>query len=284
MSSKPLLTNSKAFSWLSFAKYAAAVGLVSGMGVGGFYLLSDSGGELEKEAGKAVAAASGNTVEFDGTDDFLEVPNNPELAGGSAYTIEAWIKPLQNSLGGIVSKRKNNTDHCSYAMLVAPVRRSLRLYFKVNREDDDFYSRTEIPLNEWTHIAVVFDGSQSPHNRKMIYINGELDRKGKSTYTKIRQFNTNFSIGKLINNNSSHFVGEIDEVRFWDRPLEADEIQNQMCRGLAGTEGNLVGYWTFDELTGNKLRNKTNVAGLDATFQNMSDSSLIQTKACTYMN
>jgi len=156
------------------------------------------------------------------------------------------------------------------------------LYFKVNKEDDDFYSRKEIPLHKWTHVAVVFDGTLPPQQRKKIYINGKLDRMGRSDSKKIKQFDTDFSIGKLINNNSSHFVGQIDEVRFWNRALESDELTDQMCQVLSGNEAGLVGYWTFDQMDGNVVKNQTAFGGLDARFQNMSDSSLVGTTACSF--
>ncbi|MGD1844055.1 MAG: LamG domain-containing protein [Salibacteraceae bacterium] len=226
-------------------------------------------------------ASNANTIEMDGLDDFLEVDHHPDLAGGRTYTIESWIYPTAKKLGGIVSKRKDSESNTSYSFLVAPVRGALRVFFKVNKEDDDFYSNDEIPLNEWTHVAAVFDGNDDEFQRKRIYINGKLSKKGKSESRKVNQFRTLFGIGMLLGNSVSNFSGKLDEVRFWNRALSEEEIRGHMCQVLEGSESGLLGYWRFDGGTGSTVRNYSQLQGLDANFNNMEpDEVWIDSPAC----
>jgi len=43
----------------------------------------------------------------------------------------------------------------------------------------------------------------------------------------------------------------IDEVKIWNRALGQNEIQSNFSnRCIAGNQNGLVGYWTFNELSG----------------------------------
>jgi gliding motility-associated-like protein len=53
------------------------------------------------------------------------------------------------------------------------------------------------------------------------------------------------------------FEGQIDEVRIWNKSLTQNEIRDKMCSSLNGSESGLIGYWTFDEITGNTVYDKS---------------------------
>ena len=49
----------------------------------------------------------------------------------------------------------------------------------------------------------------------------------------------------------------MDELRIFNRSLSETEIRDQMCKKLSGNEPGLIGYWTFDETSGNVLKDKS---------------------------
>ena len=59
------------------------------------------------------------------------------------------------------------------------------------------------------------------------------------------------------NGNSYLFKGYIDELRVWNRSLPESEIRTTMCKRLTGNEIDLIGYWTFDETSGNTVIDKS---------------------------
>ena len=60
--------------------------------------------------------------------------------------------------------------------------------------------------------------------------------------------------------------GQIDEVRAWNIALTQTQIRDYMCKKLIGNETGLVGYWRFDETTGNTaFDSQTNVAPNNGT-------------------
>jgi len=78
-----------------------------------------------------------------------------------------------------------------------------------------------VPLNTWTHLALTFDGAML-----RLYVNATLVSTAVANGAMVT------STGALrIGGNSvwgEYFKGMIDEVRIYDRPLNASEIQVDM--------------------------------------------------------
>jgi len=82
-----------------------------------------------------------------------------------------------------------------------------------------------VPLNTWTHLALTFDGGN-----ERLYVNGTLVRTAavsgamESAYGALR-----------IGGNAvwgEYFRGLIDEVRIYNRALDASEIQTDMSQPI----------------------------------------------------
>lgn len=86
-----------------------------------------------------------------------------------SFTIEAWIQPTaypnptDHSLLGICPQ--TNTDYCLQLII-----RSQKLYFGFY--SDDLTAGTTLPLNQWMHVAFVFDATTKT---RTIYLNGFSD-------------------------------------------------------------------------------------------------------------
>lgn len=131
-------------------------------------------------------------------------------------------------------------------------------------------------LNKWYHIAVTFGIGDIT-----VFINGEQVYK-KGTYGNYPSFDiTNegngdestraFWIGYSYSSDR-YFPGYMSEVRVWNRMLSADEIkaENHFYTVDPNSEG-LVGYWKFNEGTGNIIKDYS-ASGNDMVGQkNVSD-------------
>jgi len=62
---------------------------------------------------------------------------------------------------------------------------------------------------------------------------------------------------KNVKTSPAWFQGQIDEVRIWNRTRTRTEIITSMNHRLEGREPGLVGYWRFDEGSGEDLHNRT---------------------------
>ena len=118
-----------------------------------------------------------------------------------------------------------------------------------------FYGHNDIDSNFvadtlWHYHAVSYDGSTASY-----YIDGVLfGREARNLDT----FQSNLFVGirpdKDFNNT---FNGVIDEVRMWNRALSPPEIQVDMrSKPVASTDG-LIGYWNFDEGSGQTVHDAT---------------------------
>ncbi len=94
-------------------------------------------------------------------------------------------------------------------------------------------SETIPPLNQWIHIAAVYDAAD---NTKSIYLDGELDAVQVTAPGTISQSTHNVYIGARATMDNSgqeaFFDGQLDDVRLYDKALSQAEIQSIMGGGL----------------------------------------------------
>jgi len=114
-------------------------------------------------------------------------------------------------------------------------------------------SSTVLPNNEWIHVATTFNAATG---EMKFFINGEQDKAATVDNPPVAVDNNEpFYIG----NNSSaidgilNFDGTIDEVRIWNVVRTEAELQANKAKELDGNETNLVGYYTFNAISGTTL-------------------------------
>ena len=177
----------------------------------------------------------GDALEFNGSSDFVEVPNSPTLNIADAVSIMAWIKPTggyPNQYGHIAGiNRVGGQTEDSYYLNVG--------YY--NREHDKvslgiigegvvetpLQGQTQVAEDVWTFAAGVF----SPGEFMRVYINGQLDGEGTSVPGKMQIAPTPFTMGAIVASTDYSFRGTIDEVIVYKRALTEDEIQTVMETG-----------------------------------------------------
>ncbi len=82
-----------------------------------------------------------------------------------------------------------------------------------------------MPKNEWVHLAFTFDGSNAT-----VYVNG-VDEVGPKDFSIGPDVDTPVFIGVSHSAEGRTFHGSLDEVRIYDKPLTAEEIQIVMHGG-----------------------------------------------------
>ena len=82
-------------------------------------------------------------------------------------------------------------------------------------------------LNEWHHVSSTFDGDMIRQ-----YIDGELDVEWKPPGNEIFSVDVVFRIGKS-QTGLAGTVCLVDEVAIYNRALSADEINQDMDKGVA---------------------------------------------------
>ncbi|HET7625544.1 MAG TPA: FG-GAP-like repeat-containing protein, partial [Verrucomicrobiae bacterium] len=101
------------------------------------------------------------------------------------------------------------------------------------------------PFDGWHHFAIVKSSTNT-----LLYIDGMLVASRGSAIPNPHATD-NFRISRQYSTYGESWPGDIDEVRVWNVARTPEEIQLNLTNRLTGSEPGLVGYWRFDEGTGN---------------------------------
>jgi len=192
-----------------------------------------------------VSATKDNySLDFDGTNDYVDLGNPSELQISGDMTIEMWLKPAN------FSARRNPyaKAYGGEGTITQETTGILNYYYGTSGGNttpyQGFGSVAALTLNQWNHIAVVRDLT---NGQLYWYINGVLTNQVAATFGAATP-STN--IATIAAGYVSNYAGQIDELRIWNSARSQAEIQSNMsscCDCLANSA--LVGYWDFDDGT-----------------------------------
>lgn len=227
------------------------------------------GSFVKDETGVNHGTAFGTTVvdgkfgkarEFNGSGQYVEVPNNSSLNNLSQITIEAWIYPTGfdlscwNNNESIVGKGpgdainalslrlwRNNDDGCSGA-------NSFRGFYPSGNFGNGVVSTsTMYAPNEWIYITFSYDGESMK-----LFVNGNIVSTGSFSGLSVNNSNSLF-INKHFwasGFSQGRMAGLIDEIRISNKARSAAEIKNNYERGTGLKKKNpvliipgLMGTW-----------------------------------------
>jgi hypothetical protein len=173
--------------------------------------------------------------------------NSTQLA---KFSVSAWFRVGNNlslpedieSNMVIVTKtglgRDTPGDNLNYGIWLTPSSR-LRAGFE-NLNGSDFYTQSTQMYNDskWHFVAIAYDGSTLRLNIDGVQVRESiLPRDGAipdNTGTRPLR------IGANAYSDKDFFVGNIDEVRVWNRGLSVTEIANGYRTGIFNTTGQVV--------------------------------------------
>jgi hypothetical protein len=169
----------------------------------------------------------GGALDLNGFNSYVDCGDS-ELLGPEYMTLAMWIQPRH--MGGaryIVSRAHMTSEAMDYAI---KWHYSGQIEFGLAQDQGDpvsIISSTEIPLDVWSHVAVMCDGEQM-----FIYINGEIDSStvylSRPVYLEHR-----FIIGSL-RGEIRFYNGKIDEVRLYNHVLPEEQIAELAGRSDSG--------------------------------------------------
>ncbi len=205
-------------------------------------------------------------------------------------TLEAWVYPTDDT-----NERKIMAKHTygggGYALVLEQIDGILRAELMTNVNGGSgsgdcgglrgAYSTTEIPLNEWTHVAATYDSTGPDRNdndgsvgRVRIYVNGEDVTASSSDVSSCYAqpgtgedamfpnsdhnildpggyYGSALSIGGLNwSDTNSNFIGRIDEVKIWNITKAAsyfDDMVGPVITKVESVSGLNTLYVEFNE-------------------------------------
>ena len=216
----------------TFTRSVGAPGLVAAWAFdegAGTSTADATGGGHTGTLSNAVWSASGkfgSAISFNGTSSLVRVADAPALDFTTGMTIEAWVLPsvLSGWRTVLLKERGNDLTYGLYAWDNAPRPAS---YVSTGGIGLEATGTAGIPLNTWTHLAATYDGATL-----RLFVNG-TQAGTRALAGAIAVTNGELTIG---GNDpwGEFFAGSIDEVRLYNRPLTAAEIQSDMAVPLGG--------------------------------------------------
>jgi hypothetical protein len=210
--------------------------------------------------------ASGEVDEafnLNGTSQYVDVPNSPSLNPAGSITCEAWVYLRQypaSSTSPVIKKAgEGSVPQDGYSLEIAAGGANFGVY--VNGAWANNNDSIPVPLNQWTHVAGVYDGTNN-----FLYVNGQLASSVHAPGT-ISPSGNDLQIGHDPSDATRYFNGLIDEATVYNTALTAAQIQAIYDAGSVGKckaplialqPQSQLGYW------GNNVTFSVNVAGSGA--------------------
>ena len=179
----------------------------------------------------------GGAFNFNGAGDYLKIQDNPSLDAQQKMTFSAWIYPesygdAADAYIKTILNDDNGTSLTATWRLGSKGSAALKAKLGLNFNDgsnNDVESAGDVPLNTWTYVAVVTNGTNAN-----FYFNGILNSSTSYSITPTQTAH-NWYIGAHLDSGGSfsrEFDGKIDELRLWNRSLSADEVYQQYISNL----------------------------------------------------
>jgi photosystem II stability/assembly factor-like uncharacterized protein len=180
-------------------------------------------------------------LDFDGVNDYFRIPNHPTLipTATNAVTYETWIYPEESTNGlGLLSSSGSFPDRNHQIYLTNSTNQISVDGIGVNV----LKSNATVPFNTWTHVAVVFDMTET-----RLYINGQLDNTRVQTLEPNNLgFDVTFGQQDSGSPGTWSFQGKMDDARIWDHARTSDQILDHMDQELTGIESGLAAYYNLN--------------------------------------
>ncbi len=212
------------------------------------------------------APATGTySLHFDGVDDYVESAT-PTVNFNSQITVEAWIN-ADNFNGfsweNTIVAADNPANVTGFALRCGA---GGNLSFKIGASalgwPEVVTTDTPLVAGAWHHVAATYDQAFL-----RLYIDG-VEVMSQAETAAMFDPSINLMMGKSGFTNR-FFTGRIDDVRIWSVALTQQQIQDNVCKALTGTEPGLEVYYVFDNGTCSYVLSDLGRGALTADLFNM---------------
>ncbi|HEY3319276.1 MAG TPA: LamG-like jellyroll fold domain-containing protein [Planctomycetota bacterium] len=161
-------------------------------------------------------------LQFDGVSSYVNVPNAPDLGGGS-FTVAAWIYPDSDNAITFVSKWDGPMDRRQFDFNITSNRVVGFQVMQSNQATPYAVGIQRILPGRWYFVTAVADTAAS---QLRIYVNGQPEPLGNTPGWNGTLINcsTGLNLGRKLDGNLP-WQGKIDDVRIYNRALSQTEIQ-----------------------------------------------------------
>jgi len=182
---------------------------------------------------------SGDALDFDGEDDYVEVPDDDSLNPVNEISISYWIYNREYEQSGLYkwascpSEPSSPGSSRAYALWACSA--SGKAMFRIFASEDiydEINTNSTLTIDRWYHVAATFNLGEA-----RLFIDGQLDNTKTFSVSSIMNDAQPLTIGARwsycgTDSIESDLNGLMDEVRVYNRALSADEIEQIYLYGF----------------------------------------------------
>jgi hypothetical protein len=199
---------------------------------------------------------------FNGTDQYISVPDSPSLQIPGDLTVAAWMNvTVGNNHAAICWKGQGIGWGPRFSWRIATTSDTSMTWGRTDGAPPDFlgnelYFATDnvIAAGEWIHVAQTSsstDGQRAYVNGEDITaVTGQVDNAAATgPFGTFPGYPVEIAVGRRVDGvdgNDSYFNGGLDEIGIWNRTLSADEIAELASGGTptaVEAQGKLATTW-----------------------------------------
>jgi len=215
------------------------------------------------------AQTSGNALNFDGADDYIDCPL-PAVFNSiptNDFTMELWMIPTLGTFQRVVFAQFDTDNFASISLNSTG---EISFYVYKNGFSYSVQSQDVLTSLELVHVAVTWSAITE---EAKIFVNGNETLYETGVFNSSIATDGSMAIGAKTDG-SQVFTGVMDELSIWSIAKTECEISFEMNDKKTGSEPNLVTYYSFDQGVADgsnpgvdELHDETS-AGNDGTLMN----------------
>ncbi len=197
-----------------------------------YYNNATINGATYSSAGKYYGAFS-----FDGTDDFISIPDDSSLRFGTGeFTIAFWYKitSAATSTQQILCKRVQSGGNYEVQL---ESNGKMRIYLEGGGSSINFESQENVPINQWTYV--IFTRNEGYVS---LYINGQL--QGSQASNNNIDSSATLTLGRDVAQENEYFQGMVDELRIWNVGFDQQGVYQNYASNLRKVDSDTWIYYT----------------------------------------
>lgn len=196
----------------------------------------------------------GKYINFPEENSIMKVPSDPafNFSKGQSFSISLKIRTNvapEKTDSRVIARRDG--FKAGFEMLLKSTKGNPTtgtMLFSANDGDGNtgsFWGQTSVTDGKWHHVVGVYDVE---HNKALIYIDGNLEsNQNRDIMGAIENDDAPLYFGAKDGGFGFPYIGDLDDVRFWEKALTVEEIYADGANVLLDSDKDaLVASWSFE--------------------------------------